>query len=86
MRDRELTKAVLMDHFNWFDPADAEEEIKEVARAMQAGGMVLWRSAGREPWCNALFVKHGVEVEAVEVHVPGSRESIDRVNMYAPCY
>ncbi|KAG0018984.1 hypothetical protein BGZ81_009978 [Podila clonocystis] len=86
MRDGELTKAVLMDHMDWFGPADAEEEIREVARAIRAGGMVLWRSAGREPWYNALFVKHGFEVKAVGVRVPGSGVSIDRVNMYASCY
>ncbi|KAG0241664.1 hypothetical protein B0O80DRAFT_449974 [Mortierella sp. GBAus27b] len=86
LADGELTKAVLMDHMDWFDPKDAEEEIKEVARVMRKGGMVLWRSAGRKPWYNALFEKHGFEVEAVGVRVPGSGESIDRVNMYASCY
>ncbi|KAF9389812.1 hypothetical protein CPC16_005547 [Podila verticillata] len=59
------------------DPADAEEEIKEVARAMQARGMVEWK---------ALFVKHRFEVEAVGVRLPGSGESIDQVNMYASSY
>ena len=86
MADGELTKAVLMDHMDWFDPADAEAEIREVARAVRRGGMVLWRSAGRKPWYNALFEKHGFEVEAVGVRVPGSGVSIDRVNMYASCY
>ncbi|KAG0335320.1 hypothetical protein BG000_007636 [Podila horticola] len=86
MRDGELTKAVLMDHMDWFGPADAEEEVREVARAVRAGGMVLWRSAGRKPWYNALFVKYGFEVEAIGVRVPGSGVSIDRVNMYASCY
>ncbi|KAF9411502.1 hypothetical protein BGZ94_001334, partial [Podila epigama] len=86
MRDGELSKAVLMDHMDWFGPADAEDEIREVARAVRRGGMVLWRSAGRKPWYNALFEKHGFEVEAVGVRVPGSRVSIDRVNMYASCY
>lgn len=62
------------------------EEIKEVARAVRAGGMVLWRSAVRKPWYSALFVKHGLEVEAVRVRVPVSGDSIDRVNMYTSCY
>ncbi|KAF9906775.1 hypothetical protein EC991_000286 [Linnemannia zychae] len=86
LQDGELTKAVLMDHMDWFDPKDAEEEIKEVSRAIRSGGMVLWRSAGRKPWYNALFEKYGFEVEAVDVRVPGSGVSIDRVNMYASCY
>ncbi|KAK3847834.1 MAG: hypothetical protein J3R72DRAFT_361907 [Linnemannia gamsii] len=86
LQDGELTKAVLMDHMDWFDPKDAEEEIKEVSRAIRSGGMVLWRSAGRKPWYNALFEKYGFEVEAVGVRVPGSGVSIDRVNMYASCY
>ncbi|KAG0303821.1 hypothetical protein BGZ97_001735 [Linnemannia gamsii] len=59
LQDGELTKAVLMDHMDWFD---------------------------RKPWYNALFEKHGFEVEAVGVRVPGSGVSIDRVNMYASCY
>jgi len=54
-----------------------------VVRAVRAGRMVLWRS---KPWYNALFVKHGLEVEAVGVRVPGSGDSIDRVNMYASFY
>ncbi|GJJ78849.1 betaine lipid synthase [Entomortierella parvispora] len=86
MKDGELTKAVLMDHMDWFDPKDADEEIREVARAVRTGGMVLWRSAGRQPWYNALFEKYGFKVEAVGVRVPGSGVSIDRVNMYASCY
>ncbi|KAI1298971.1 hypothetical protein EDD11_006593 [Mortierella claussenii] len=84
--DGELTKAVLMDHMDWFDPKDAEEEIKEVARAVRTGGMVLWRSAGRKPWYNAIFEKYGFEVKPVGVRTPGSGVSIDRVNMYASCY
>ncbi|KAG0198517.1 hypothetical protein BGX28_008037 [Mortierella sp. GBA30] len=86
LEDGELTKAVLMDHMDWFDPKDADDEIKEVARAVRKGGMVLWRSAGRKPWYNALFEKHGFKVEAVGVRVPRSGVSIDRVNMYASCY
>ncbi|KAF9158360.1 hypothetical protein BGX21_003530 [Mortierella sp. AD011] len=84
--DGELTKAVLMDHMDWFDLKDAEEEIKEVSRAIRSGGMVLWRSAGRKPWYNALFEKYNFEVKPVGVRVPGSGVSIDRVNMYASCY
>ncbi|KAF9204708.1 hypothetical protein BGZ49_004978 [Haplosporangium sp. Z 27] len=86
LADGELTKAVLMDHMDWFDPKDAEEEIKEVSRAIRSGGMVLWRSAGRKPWYNALFEKYDFEVKPVGVRVPGSGVSIDRVNMYASCY
>ncbi|CAO3568358.1 unnamed protein product [Mortierella alpina] len=86
LEDGELTKAVLMDHMDWFGPADAEDEIKEVSRVVRKGGMVLWRSAGRQPWYNVLFEKHGFKVEAVGVRVPGSGVSIDRVNMYASCY
>ncbi|OAQ31425.1 hypothetical protein K457DRAFT_92422 [Linnemannia elongata AG-77] len=86
LQDGELTKAVLMDHMDWFDPKDAEEEIKEVSRAIRSGGMVLWRSAGRKPWYNALFEKYGFDVQPVGIRVPGSGVSIDRVNMYASCY
>ncbi|KAG0266620.1 hypothetical protein DFQ27_009627 [Actinomortierella ambigua] len=86
LKDGELTKAVLMDHMDWFNYKDAEEEIREVARVIRRGGMVLWRSAGRMPWYNALFEKHGFDVQPVDVRVPRSGVSIDRVNMYASCY
>ncbi|KAF9973226.1 hypothetical protein BGZ73_003564 [Actinomortierella ambigua] len=86
LKDGELTKAVLMDHMDWFDYKDAEEEIREVARVIRQGGMVLWRSAGRKPWYNALFEKHGFDVQPVDIRVPRSGVSIDRVNMYASCY
>ncbi|KAF9437924.1 hypothetical protein BGZ76_010555 [Entomortierella beljakovae] len=86
LKDGELTKAVLMDHMDWFDPKDAEEEIKEVSRAVRSGGMVLWRSAGRKPWYNALFEKYNFDVKPVGIREPGSGVSIDRVNMYASCY
>lgn len=76
-----------MDHMDWFDPNshdELEQEICEMARALQMNGQVFWRSAGTRPWYNALFEKHGFKVEPLAIRKPG--ESIDRVNMYASFY
>lgn len=83
-----LTKLVVMDHMDWFDPESHDElddEIKEMKRTLQKGGQVYWRSAGTKPWYNELFLKHGfVNVEALGIRCPG--KAIDRVNMYASFY
>lgn len=83
-----LTRLVVMDHMDWFDPEDAtgelEMEIQEMARTLKQGGRVFWRSAGTRPWYNRLFEKHGFTVQPLAIRKPG--ESIDRVNMYASFY
>ncbi|CDS11724.1 hypothetical protein LRAMOSA03987 [Lichtheimia ramosa] len=83
-----LTRLVVMDHMDWFDPEDAtgelEMEIQEMARTLKQGGRVFWRSAGTHPWYNRLFEKHGFTVQPLAIRKPG--ESIDRVNMYASFY
>ncbi|KAL7314425.1 hypothetical protein PS15m_005996 [Mucor circinelloides] len=88
MADGYLTRLVVMDHMDWFDPDFCEEldsEIREMKRALQRGGQVYWRSAGTKPWYNALFEKHGfVNIEALGIRRPG--QAIDRVNMYASFY
>ena len=47
-----LTRAVIMDHLDWFAPGakDVDDEVFELARVLSPGGFVLWRSAGRQPW------------------------------------
>ena len=87
MSDGYLTRLVVMDHMDWFDPESCEElnnEISEMKRALQSGGQVYWRSAGTKPWYNALFIKHGFKVDALAIRQPG--KAIDRVNMYASFY
>ncbi|CAO3579706.1 unnamed protein product [Absidia cylindrospora] len=82
--DAYLTRLVVMDHMDWFDPASHDElveEIKQMARTLQAGGQVYWRSAGTNPWYNQIFEDNGFLVEPLGVRQPG--KSIDRVNMYA---
>ncbi|KAF9898685.1 hypothetical protein BX616_003724 [Lobosporangium transversale] len=66
--------------------ANAEEETREVCRTVRKGGMVLWRSAGPMPWCNAMFEKHEFTVETVDVRIPGSDASVGRTNRYASWY
>ncbi|KAG0164304.1 hypothetical protein DFQ28_010522 [Apophysomyces sp. BC1034] len=86
--DNYLTRLVVMDHMDWFSPEDCpelHEEIREMARTLQKGGQVYWRSASTQPWYNALFEKYGfVDIEALALRKAG--QSIDRVNMYASFY
>ncbi|CAO3702686.1 unnamed protein product [Rhizopus stolonifer] len=82
-----LTRLVVMDHMDWFDPQDPkelEDEIIEMKRTLKSKGQVYWRSAGKEPWYNLLFLNHGFLVEPLAIRQPG--QSIDRVNMYASFY
>lgn len=48
----ELTRAVLMDHLDWFAPgaAEVDDEVVQLFRALAPGGKVLWRSAAKQPW------------------------------------
>ncbi|KAE9386117.1 hypothetical protein BT96DRAFT_839753 [Gymnopus androsaceus JB14] len=80
-----LTRALVMDHLDWYDPgsSEAKDEIVELFRAIAPGGLVFWRSASRYPWYNDLFVETGFHVEAVGVRKQGSDIALDRVNMYA---
>ncbi len=50
--DWSLTRAVIMDHLDWFTPgsAEAETEIAHFHRALARGGFVLLRSAAKQPW------------------------------------
>lgn len=81
-----LTKVILMDHMDWFNEKDATDEIKMVHRTVKQGGYVFWRSSARQPWYNEIFTKVGFKVEAVAVRKPGTKEALDRVNMYASFY
>ncbi|GLB37140.1 putative protein of unknown function (DUF3419) [Lyophyllum shimeji] len=81
-----LTRALIMDHLDWFSPGskDVEDEVDQFFRVLAPGGMVFWRSASRKPWYNDVFAKAGFEVTPVAVR-DGSG-AIDRVNMYASCW
>jgi betaine lipid synthase len=78
-----LTRALVMDHLDWFSPgsADVDEEIQELYRVIAPGGLVFWRSAGKHPWYNKVFEEAGFKVSPVAIR--GSSFAIDRVNMYA---
>ncbi|KAJ2005952.1 hypothetical protein GGI04_002049 [Coemansia thaxteri] len=86
MRAGELSKAVIMDHMDWFVPEDARNEAKALARAIKPGGFVLWRSAARVPWYIGVFKQYGFTVEALDIRQPNSMTPLDRVNMYASLY
>ncbi|KAF9233272.1 hypothetical protein BU15DRAFT_90430 [Melanogaster broomeanus] len=79
-----LTRAVIMDHLDWFAPGskDVEDEVSEFARVLAPGGFVLWRSAARQPWYQEVFRAHGFVVSAISVR-KGPEAALDMVNMYA---
>ncbi|GJE99974.1 related to Betaine lipid synthase [Phanerochaete sordida] len=90
LADGSITKMVVMDHMDWFDPNVAthcplDAEIAQMHRALAKGGAVYWRSAAREPWYIRNFVDKGFLVEALGIRRPGEGP-IDRVNMYASFY
>ena len=78
--ENELTKVVLMDHLDWLGPDDAVNEIQEIYTKVAADGVVIWRSSGRVPWYNDIFLQVGFKVELVQMR---DNKMIDRVNMYA---
>ncbi|KAF9060572.1 hypothetical protein BDP27DRAFT_1339414 [Rhodocollybia butyracea] len=80
-----LTRALVMDHLDWYDPAscEARAEVMELSRVIAPGGLVFWRSASRCPWYNKVFSQNGFHVEAVSIREQGSNAALDRVNMYA---
>ena len=51
-----LTRSVIMDHLDCFAPGskDVDGEVTELARVLSSGGFVLWRSAARRPWYQAV--------------------------------
>ncbi|KAJ7042017.1 hypothetical protein C8F04DRAFT_1078032 [Mycena alexandri] len=82
--DKSLTRAVIMDHLDWFPPEspDVDEEIENLRRLLDVGGLVFWRSAARTPWYNTNFEMRGFKVTALGVRT-GPKIAIDRVNMYS---
>ncbi|KZP16506.1 hypothetical protein FIBSPDRAFT_1047462 [Athelia psychrophila] len=84
LTDCSLTRAIIMDHMDWFAPgsSDLDEEVMEIHRVLAPGGFVFWRSAGRKPWYNGVFARSGFTVIPISVR-EGPKVAIDRVNMYA---
>ncbi|KAL5528274.1 hypothetical protein ACEPAF_7410 [Sanghuangporus sanghuang] len=85
MPSSSLSRAILMDHLDWFseDSIDAIEEIQLLYRVLKPGGFILLRSAARSPWYIKRFMSSGFEPFCLNVRKPGSKEALDRVNMYA---
>ncbi|KIK86599.1 hypothetical protein PAXRUDRAFT_831896 [Paxillus rubicundulus Ve08.2h10] len=79
-----LTRAVIMDHLDWFSPGskDVDDEVSELARVLAPEGFVLWRSAARQPWYQEVFTRHGFVVTAISIR-KGPEVALDMVNMYA---
>lgn len=92
MPERSLSKAIVMDHQDWFDkiPADAafpqpgsylDCEIALFRKVLKHGGEVWWRSAARRPWYADRWSKGGFEVRCIASR--DGRDLLDKVNMYA---
>lgn len=79
-----LTRAVIMDHLDWFSPGskDVDDEVDQFYRVLSPGGFILWRSAARKPWYCDVFERKGFTVTALGVR-KGPEVPLDRVNMYA---
>jgi betaine lipid synthase len=54
LEDGALTKAVIMDHLDWFQAGSigVKNEVNAFHRVLAPGGVVFWRSAARLPWYN----------------------------------
>ncbi|KAI9503494.1 hypothetical protein BX070DRAFT_224000 [Coemansia spiralis] len=76
MQEGELTKAVIMDHMDWFSLDDAQEEVGALARVLAKG----------VPWYIEVFTRNGFSVEPISVRQPNTMKPLDRVNMYASFY
>ncbi|KAK0870209.1 hypothetical protein LTR87_013417 [Friedmanniomyces endolithicus] len=84
MQPESLTIAVLMDSMDWFPPSgpEAPAQVLAVNRALKAGGRVLIRSSGLNPWYMRVFEESGFAARRVAARVPPGT-CTDRVNMYA---
>ncbi|KAJ3806287.1 hypothetical protein F5876DRAFT_91122 [Lentinula aff. lateritia] len=80
-----LTRVLLMDHMDWYDPSSNElkNEAIELSRVLAPSGLVFWRSASRYPWYNQVFTLNGFQVMPVNIRQPGTAIPLDKVNMYA---
>lgn len=90
MPPESLSKAVVMDHQDWFSPITTtfpdpssylDAEIELFKRVLKVGGEVWWRSAAKEPWYAKRWELGGFQVRCVS----SRRDTalLDKVNMYA---
>ncbi|KZT42398.1 hypothetical protein SISSUDRAFT_1058490 [Sistotremastrum suecicum HHB10207 ss-3] len=87
LQSSSLTRAIIMDHLDWFGPGtpEVDVEISELFRVLEPGGIVLWRSAAKHPWYNKNFIEAGFSVSLINMRTSANK-AIDRVNMYASCW
>ncbi|EJD03174.1 S-adenosyl-L-methionine-dependent methyltransferase [Fomitiporia mediterranea MF3/22] len=83
MTPSSLTRAILMDHLDWFaeESKEVTEEIDLLYKVLKPGGFILLRSAARVPWYIKRFSSVGFETRCLNVRRPGSKVALDRVNM-----
>ncbi|CCG81536.1 Putative uncharacterized protein [Taphrina deformans PYCC 5710] len=92
MPAQSLSKAIVMDHQDWFDPIVSgtpfpvaesylDQEIQLFKKVLRRGGEVWWRSAAKAPWYADRWSLAGFEVKCISSR--DGRDLLDAVNMYA---
>ena len=90
-----LSKAVIMDHQDWFDVISPETpfphadsyldtEISLFRRVLKPDGEVWWRSSAKTPWYVKRWELAGFKVDCIASRE--NRKLLDAVNMYASLY
>lgn len=75
-----LTKAVVMDHMDWFTSEQAEEEVSLFHERLRMNGRILFRSSSKKPWYIGTFVKHGFEVVPISIRCSEKELKSERWN------
>lgn len=70
-----LTKAIVMDHQDWFTEEQADEEIFLLSKKMKTPGMVLIRSAAKIPWYLPIYRKHKFQVRPLGIRMSNEEKS-----------
>jgi betaine lipid synthase len=81
LEKRKYSKVILMDHVDWTDEKYVKHLAQVLYRQVVPGGLVIWRSASKNPWYSPFFAEAGFDVVCIERH--HDRVAIDCVNMYA---
>lgn len=92
MPDASLSKAIVMDHQDWFDQTSApfpqnsyiDTEITLFKRVLKKGGEVYWRSSAKKPWYAERWRQAGFTVTCIASRA--EKDFLDAVNMYASLY
>ncbi|KAJ7518535.1 hypothetical protein O6H91_21G073200 [Diphasiastrum complanatum] len=82
LKKRVYSKVILMDHVDWLDQEDIDILCQALKDHVEPGGIVIWRSASRNPSYSKCIQDAGFKV----VRISTNEKYMDRVNMYASFY